>query len=271
MTGLSLSLNKIAPIHRLLDGTMEDHIGKINILTTNFFGLYGLTNKLNLTLSFPYIYWKQYDVEPIDTHHRNENLNGLGDLTLGLKAIFVNEYFGPGQRLFVEGGLTLPTGKDYEQNPFGNEADIVDHRHFALGTGQISTFLGAEWWWRSEFPFIIGVSSRLKQALTKSELGFKPGTTVYQTFHAIQQTPIIKTVFPYLKLELRREWPDKWAGKIAPNSGAIFFNAAGQLIYEISESSSLVLTLDYPLWQDLVGSQLSTRVSYAVSYRYKSF
>ncbi len=270
MAGTAVSFNNFTPIHDDNDGSEENHTGEIDILLTNFYGLYGLTNTINLSINFPYKYWKQFAVEHADAHHRNEVQYGLGDLTLGLRGIVINEYFGPGQRLFIDGAITLPTGKDYKVNPFGEEADNIDHLHFALGTGQISYSIGVEWWLRSEFPFIIGVSTKFKHALTESKVGFKPGSVVRLTLHAIQQTPIIKSVFPYLKMEFRREWPDKWERKIAPNSGAIFFDLSGQLIYEVNEHSSFVFTIGYPLWQVFEGSQLSS-VNFALSYRYKSF
>ncbi|MCH7613172.1 MAG: hypothetical protein IIB45_07420 [Candidatus Marinimicrobia bacterium] len=270
MAGMAGSINNFTPVHDDNDGSEASHAGEIDVFMTNFYGLYGITNTLNLSMNFQYKYWKQFDVEHEDAHHRNEIQSGLGDLTLGLRGIVINENFGPGQRLFIDGAITFPTGKDYKFNPFGDEADSIDHIHFALGTGQISYSLGIEWWRRSEFPYIIGVSSKFKQALTESKEGFKPGSVVSLTLHAIQQTPIIKSVFPYLQMEFRREWPDKWNGEIAPNSGAIFIDISGQLIYEISERSSVVLSIGYPFWQVLEGSQLSS-VNYALSYRFKSF
>ena len=259
MAGLAVSFNNFRPIHYDNDESMDNHEGEIDVLMTNVYGLYGLTDALNLTVRFPYKYWKQYDVEHEDAHHRNQDQTGLGDLTLGLRRIVLNENFGPGQRLFIDGAVTLPTGKDYSINPFGNTADSIDHTHFALGTGQVSYTLGAEWWVRSEFPFIMGISSKFKSPLTESNAGFSPGTVAGLTFHAIKQSP-----------QFRREWPDKWAGAIAPNSGAIFIDMVGQLIYEVNEHSSLVFTIGYPLWQVLEGSQLSS-INYALSYRFKSF
>ncbi|MFQ6677985.1 MAG: hypothetical protein ACE5D0_06645 [Fidelibacterota bacterium] len=269
MTGTAVSFTNFSPIHDINDGSEEGHVGEIDLLVTNFYGLYGLTNNLNLSISFPYKYWRQFEVEHEDAHHRNDKQKGIGDMTLGLRKIVINESFGPGQRLFFDGSLTLPTGKHYELNPFGTDADSVNHSHFALGTGQVSYSLGSEWWRRSEFPFIIGVSSIFKQAVTESNVGFKPGSTVSLTFHAIRQASIIKSVFPYMQLKYRREWPDEWEGKAAPNSGAAFLDFSGQLIYEVSEQSSLVFTIGFPLWQAVEGSQL-TGVNYALSFRFKS-
>ena len=270
MAGLAFSFNNFRPIHDDVDESSENHTGEIDVFTTTLYGLYGIRNTLNLTLRLPYKYWKQYDVEHEDTHHRNEVQNGLGDLTLGLRKIVINENFGPGQRLFLDGAVILPTGNDYSLNPFGSLADSINHTHFALGMGQVSYAIGAEWWVRSEFPFIMGISSKFKSPLTESNAGFSPGSVVSLTFHAIKQSPLIKSVFPYLKMEFRREWSDKWEGEVAPNSGATFIDLAGQLIYEINERNSVVFSIGYPLWQLAEGSQLSS-TNYALSYRFKSF
>jgi len=270
MAGFAFSFNNFHPIHDDNDESADNHSGEIDVLMTNVYGLYGLTNALNLTMRLPYKYWEQYDVEHEDTHHRNETQIGIGDLSIGLRKIVINENFGPGQRLFLDGAVIFPTGNDYSLNPFGSLADSINHTHFALGTGQISYSLGSEWWVRSEFPYIMGISTKYKHALTESNIGFSPGSVAGLSLHAIQQSPLFKFVFPYLKMEFRREWPDKWAGEVAPNSGAKFIDLSGQLIYEMSERNSVVFSIGYPLWQIVEGSQLSS-TNYALSYLFKSF
>ncbi|MBL7014452.1 MAG: hypothetical protein ISR83_08525 [Candidatus Marinimicrobia bacterium] len=270
MAGMALSFNNYHPIHDEIDETSDTHSGEIDVFMTNIYGLYGLTDALNLSVRIPYKYWQQFNVEHEDTHHRNEIQSGLGDLTLGLRGIILNESFGPGQRLFIDVAISLPTGKDYLINPFGEATDSVNHTHFALGTGQFSASLGVEWWKRSEFPFILGLSAKFKNQLTESKIGFKPGIVAKLSLHAIKQSPLMNSVFPYLKIDFRREWPDKWVGLTAPNSGAIFIDLSGQLIYEMTESHSMVFSLGYPLIKVLEGSQLSG-VNYALSYRFKSF
>ncbi len=266
MAGTALTNTSFTPVHT---GTEADHAGQIRVSVLNLFGLYGITNRLNLTVSLPYKSWQQFAVEHQDTHHRNEAKTGFGDISLGLRGIVKNEFFGPGQRIFVDGILILPSGPDYAINPFGPEADDIDHTHFALGTGQVSLVGGVEWWQRSEFPIVMGVSSRYKQALSESKVGFLPGSVWRLTFHGIRQTPVLPSLFPYLKMEFRREWPDKWSGASAPNSGALFFDITGLLIYERSENTSLVFSIGYPAWQKLEGSQLAG-VTYALSYRFTS-
>ncbi|MFQ6605257.1 MAG: hypothetical protein ACE5D8_06850 [Fidelibacterota bacterium] len=266
MAGTAFTYTSFTPVHNDVE---LDHAGKINVATANVFGLYGLSNKTNITFSLPFKHWRQSEVEHEDSHHRNEAQSGPGDISLGLRRIIKNQFFGPGQRFFIDGAIVLPTGKDYAINPFGPEADTVEHSHFASGTGQISFSGGMEWWRRSEFPLVLGITSRFTLPLTESRAGFTPGFVFRTTLHAIKQTPLFPSVFPYVTLELRREWPDQWEGATAPNSGAVFLDVTGQLIYERDENSSLVVAVGYPLWQVLEGSQLSG-IHFALSLRFSS-
>lgn len=263
MAGAAFSLTTFTPIH-----PGHDHSGKIDIFTANFYGLYGLTNKFNLTFNLPYKHWTQYKVAHADKHHRNESLAGPGDLTLGVRGIIINESFGPGERFFIDSAIRLPTGRGYKVNPFSEAADSIAHSHFAIGTGQITVAAGIEWWRRWEFPFILGVSARFEKAVGASQIGFAPGPATRFSLHAIRQKPLLPAVFPYLRLDLRREWPDRWDGKAAPNSGALFVDGFAQLIFEANESSSFVLTIGRSLWWVVEGSQLAS-ITYALSYRFQ--
>ena len=54
MAGLAVSFNNFRPIHYDNDESMDNHEGEIDVLMTNVYGLYGLTDALNLTVRFPY-------------------------------------------------------------------------------------------------------------------------------------------------------------------------------------------------------------------------
>ncbi|HDP99094.1 MAG TPA: hypothetical protein ENN22_07925 [bacterium] len=131
------------------------HEGNINIHTFNAYALFGLSHKLNLLMRFPLIIWHQ-NAEHEDIHHRTETIKGMSDISLGLRWLIRNEVFGPGQRLFAGVNLSFPTAKSYNMNPFSERADSVRHSHFALGDGHFSLDSKIEWWYRSEFPFVVG-------------------------------------------------------------------------------------------------------------------
>ena len=271
MAGTSILLNKLEPVAESPAAAADaDHVGRVDIAGSSLFGLYGISSRLNLTWRLPYKYWKQYEVEHEDTHHRNETISGWGDLEIGIRGIVKNASFGPGRRIFIDGSLSLSTGDTYQLNPFSEDADEVEHSHFALGTGQYALSLGAEWWLRSEFPIVFGVVGRVKQALSESAAGFRPGRNIDLALHAIWQKPLVADLFPYLKLDLRHEESDLWDGQDAPNSGGNFLGATGQLIWEVNDQVSLITGLGIPVWQDFQGSQLSG-VNYFMSFRYLSF
>ncbi|MCF6238561.1 MAG: hypothetical protein L3J79_07080 [Candidatus Marinimicrobia bacterium] len=271
MGGSSILINKLEPIAESASAEADaDHVGRVDITATNLFGLYGISNRINLTWSLPYKYWKQYEVEHEDTHHRNEKIQGLGDLEIGIRGIVKNAPFGPGQRIFIDASLSLPTADSYQLNPFSEDADEVEHSHFALGAGQYALSLGAEWWHRSEFPIVFGLAGRVRESLNESSVGFKSGRNVNLALHSIWQKPIFQNLFPYLKLNLQHEVPDLWEGLEAPNSGGSSLGATGQLIWEVNDQVSLITGVGAPVWQDFQGSQLSG-VNYFMSFRYLSF
>ncbi|MDW7681565.1 MAG: hypothetical protein SCK70_13450, partial [bacterium] len=128
--------------------------------------------------------------------------------------------------------------------------------HFSPGNGHYTLSLNLEWWYRSEFPFIIGILGNYKRPLNSSKAGFKSGQKLLLNLQAIRQKALFGRAFPYFKLKIRDEFPDYWENKKAPNSGGILVDGTVALDFEISESQSAILSLDLPIWQSFEGSQL---------------
>lgn len=237
------------------DGDGDDHAGTIDVNTMSAFALYGISNKLNLLLRIPYTIWRQKTADN-DNHHRTETIGGLGDITIGLRILLKNSSFGPGQRLFAGFNITFPTGESYNLNPFSENADSIRHSHFAPGDGHFSTSINLEWWYRSEFPLVLGIQAIYEFPLNTSVAGFRSGQKTMLNLQAINQRPLFWRSFPYIKLKVRRELADRWQGKIAENSGGAFFDGTAALDFEISESLSSILSLDLPVWRSIKGSQM---------------
>lgn len=220
------------------------------------FGVYGVTSRVNAVFSLPYLSRRQ-TAEVADAHHRSETMQGVRDLRLGVRYIASNAQFGPGERLFFGVDLTFPTAASYSANPFADGADTLRHRHFALGTGTTVATLYAEWWHRSEFPWVTGLIVRFSPRWNESALGFQPGTSFSIDLHAINHTHRLWRSFPYLTLRMRWEGSDYWEQARAPNSGGVFVEGGAGLDVELSESISGVLRLSAPIWTRLTGSQLT--------------
>ena len=119
------------------------------VFRTDFIFRYGLTDRTELSLDIPYIR-NEVTVEKTDEHHRDDVLEGLGDLRLLLKHFFVAD-----KKLQVAGifGLSLPTGEinrvtraSYIDHHEAEALGIIvpRHTHLQLGTGTVDPFLGLE-------------------------------------------------------------------------------------------------------------------------------
>ena len=79
--------------------------------------------------------------DSITIHHRDEgsdsdfdNANGgiLGDSRLMLRFLALNAGTGPGLRLFLGGGIGIPSKNTLTSSPF---LPVVEHRHFSMSEG----------------------------------------------------------------------------------------------------------------------------------------
>ena len=232
-----------------------EHSGSIEISALNIFAGYGISNQINLYLNLPLKRISQSPDEE-NNHHRTEKLTGIGDARFSLKWIIRNQYIGPGWRLFIGSDINLPTGEQYESNPFAENAESVPHRHFALGSGASSAEVSLEAWHRSEFPFILGVTIKQGFYSSTSEVGYDPGLRTNISLHAIRQRGFLRKAYPYFKLSLRVQGRDEWSGVTAPNSGGSFIDGMVGLNLELGDKLSGVLNIDFPVWESAVDEQL---------------
>ena len=243
----------------------ESHVGTVSIQALNPFVLYGPSDRINLLLRVPFLIWSQTADEP-DAHHRTESISGFGDITVGARWLIANRSFGPGHSLFLGGDFTFPSAKSYKTNPFSADADSLRHRHFALGEDVISSGINFQWWYRSEFPWVGGITGEFTFPWFESGIGFVPGRKLFLSIHAIRQAGLFPGGYPYLKLRFQGERPDRWEGKDASNSGGFMMAAMIGLDLEITESISGVVSIELPVWRRFEGSQLDP-FAFSVSLR----
>lgn len=119
------------------------------VFRTDFIFRYGLTDRTEFSFDLPYIR-NEVKVKETDEHHRDDVLEGLGDIRLSLKHFFIAD-----ETLQVAGifGLSFPTGKtnritraSYVDHDEAEELGIIvpRHTHLQLGTGTFDLFLGLE-------------------------------------------------------------------------------------------------------------------------------
>ncbi|SVA25342.1 uncharacterized protein METZ01_LOCUS78196 [marine metagenome] len=232
--GGSLMNQSIDWWHGALDSTGEhdgDLISRIGELNLNF----GLTDDWNLqvnmtggnrTMNFPGI---------PNIHHRDEGRSGLASTKVMLRYLISNRDFGPGDRLFLGFGLSIPSKHTLKEDPFALGKRGLDHTHFDMSEGVYRSLSEIQFFRRTESPFIIGAVSRLEVPLAPSEYGYLPGTEISVAGMTYWQGKSVLGGMPYFLATGQFRSEDYWNGNIAPNSGSTIVQTGAGLMWNVSE------------------------------------
>ena len=149
MVGANFNYQFIDWAHDEIAEENFDHKGTLSakVFTPNI--TIGLTDWWNIT--FSQVFGKRvmtWDVKDrTSIHHRDEgsetdfiNKNGdiqaigglLGDSRIMLRFLALNAGNGPGLRLFLGGGIGIPSKNTLTSSPF---LPVVEHRHFSMSEG----------------------------------------------------------------------------------------------------------------------------------------
>ncbi len=110
---------------------------------------YALTDLTELSLAVPY-QRITIRVDENDEHHRNETVDGLGDLRVGMRHFVA---FEQSYQVSILVGLSLPTGRlnrvtaaSYLGHDEAGDLGVIvpPHSHLQLGTGTVDPFLGLD-------------------------------------------------------------------------------------------------------------------------------
>ena len=123
-----------------------DHNGTLTSLIVSPSVTVGLSNYWNVTFTqILGVRGMTWGGEKESIHHRNEssfsnfvNAKGgvLGDTRILFRYLFYNDGAGAGKRLFMGGGIVVPSKNTLTSDPFFlNGDDKVEHRHFSISQG----------------------------------------------------------------------------------------------------------------------------------------
>ena len=167
-------------------------------------------------------------------HHRDEgsdtdfvNNNGdiqangglLGDSRIMLRFLALNAGKGPGLRLFLGGGIGIPSKNTLTKSPFLPE---VEHRHFSMSEGIYKAIFETQFFVkRMTNPVFAGGTFSIEQPLAESEYGYKGSRLV--DFSLTAYSKKIKFINGSLggNIMFRNTSEAYWNGNIAPNSKSI--------------------------------------------------
>ena len=165
----------------------------------------------------------------------------LGDTRINLKYLLYNQGKGPGNRVFVGGGLLIPSPYTITESPWIKSevelpnGEILDtytpHRHFYLSDGTYKMHAEIQFFKkRIKKPVFIGGALAVSWPLNESEYGFKPSTNYEMSFTALTG-PLkkVETNLPFMLSSIGLSFtaaysgPSEWNGVRTPNSEAIMY------------------------------------------------
>ncbi|MCH7545154.1 MAG: transporter [Planctomycetes bacterium] len=122
---------------------------EFRVFRTDTIARYALTELTEISLAVPY-QRITLRVDEDDEHHRDETVDGLGDIRLGVRHFLA---FEESYQVSLLGGLSLPTGRlnkvtaaSYLSHDEAGDLGVTvpRHSHLQLGTGTVDPFLGVE-------------------------------------------------------------------------------------------------------------------------------
>ena len=164
---------------------------------------YALSDQTEVLLTLPY---KSLTlrVDNEDEHHRNETLDGIGDVRLGIRHFFFYD-----RSLQISGllGASLPMGALNEITAASylrhDEAasigvDVPEHSHLQLGTGTIDPFVGIEILHRSDTRWMLYGSINIDLPFYENRYGYRTspaGTLNFGPARYLRSTKVIASFF----------------------------------------------------------------------------
>lgn len=260
--GQHVSLAEVSP-------TAAQHGGAdFFVFRTDFLFRYGLTDRTELSLDLPYVR-NEVRAEQSDEHHRDEVLEGLGDIRLSLKHFFV-----AGKKLQIAGifGLSFPTG---EINRL-TRASFIDHEvaealgigvpwhsHLQLGTGTFDPFLGVEVLYRLDERWMMYGSVLANLPVYENRYGYRTSPNINLIVGPatrIGESSVIAALFANVFYAGRDQFRgDDVVGPGGvvrgdfgiPNTGRFEFSLQPNLTWTVDEHLTLNLNVNVPIYTSI--------------------
>ena len=220
--------------HEALPDTGEgfDHKGTLTSIVFTPTITVGLSNYWNMTvtqnLGNRIMTWEG---DTITIHHRDEGshtnfknaIGGIfGDTRILFRYLAYNDGQGVGKRLFLGGGLAIPSKNTLTQDPFFlNGQPKEEHRHFSMSEGVFKGLFEVQYYKKRDLnPVFIGGAAAAEIPLRINKYGYQ-GSRLYDftmTMYS-KQIPAIKSAIGS-NVSLRHITNSYWNSVPAPNSKA---------------------------------------------------
>ncbi len=248
MFGLDNAAQYIDWWHDELPGSGEnfEHEGTLTSLTFTPTLTIGLSNYWNMTLGQTmgnrYMTWAK---DSTTIHHRDEGTDSdfanaiggwMGDTKVMFRYLVFNDGQGPGKRLFLGGGLVMPSKNSLTSDPFFLQSDDkTKHRHFSLSEGVYKGVLEIQLFKKKMTnPVFMGGTAMAEIPLMENEHGFKSSQLYDLSF--IVFSKLIPKINASLggNMIIRHTTPSFWNGLEAPNSRATVVTVGGGALWNLA-------------------------------------
>ncbi len=229
------------------------HLGLLNSKILNLGLTIGLNDYWNISLSQLLMErCMEWEAEDDSQHHRTEcsssdfpnNAKGgyLGDTRFNFKYLLANTGKGVGNRIFLGGGLVIPSNNVLTESPFlpieEDENAYPEHRHFSLSDGAYKIFTDFQFFKkRMKMPVFWGTTFGIQYPLSESKYGFYPSKVYDLSMMALSGPINIKTNFFEissigLNLSIKHTTESKWHDIINPNSKSTTYIPGISLLFK---------------------------------------
>ncbi len=235
------------------------------VFRTDFILRYGLTDRTELSLDIPYIR-NEIKVEEDDEHHRDEVLEGIGDVRLSLKHFFIAD-----KKLQVAGifGLSFPTGRinritraSFIDHHEAEELGIVvpRHSHLQLGTGTFDPFVGLEAVYRLDDGWMVYGSVIANLPFYENRYGYRTAPNINLSIGpavSLGKSRVILSLLANVyyagRDQFRGDDVRGPGGRVdgdlgVPNTGRFEFSLQPGLSWAVNKNVTLNLNLNVPIY-----------------------
>jgi len=217
--------------HSELEASGDDHEGNLNSSLAEVNATYGISGNWNLSVDVMTGIRSMEFYRDANIHHRDENKKGMGDTRITLRYLVENTTFGPGQRIFIGGGLVFPSSNSLTENPFALGSEGKEHSHFNLSEGVVKGHAEFQYFRRSEGSIFPGGVLKVDVPLETNQYGFKPGVQFSGAALLYFQTKSFWGGIPFFQMLGQYRNPAIWDGEEAPNSGGSVLQLGGGLTF----------------------------------------
>jgi len=235
------------------------HLGTLSSMVLSPSITIGLTDWWNISLSQVigqrYMTWggeqdsKHHETETSGNDRANAIGGYLGDSKIIVRYLLLNAGRGSGARLFLGGGLIIPSGNSLISDPFFLDGrPIKSHRHFSMSEGVYKAIIETQFYIkRMQNPVFMGGTVTILESLGENEHGFKASQLMDLSFTAFTSKlkPINGSVSG--SFMFRKTNKAYWNGIVAPNSESTLLIPGVGILWNL-KFGTIMLNLQKPIF-----------------------